>query len=270
MIIQQKIPIISCERVSPIFSRLRFFSPRIARESNPGNFVHIRINDNNYPLLRRAFSIHKTGREKGTFDVLFKVVGSGTKLLSFKKPGQELDVLGPLGNAFSLPKKVSQDIILVVGGMGIAPLFFLASELCRNNKTDSIKINLLYGVKNKDEFLCLKELKDLGIEVIFATEDGTQGFEGTATQLFLKQTKKYQNFKKVKVFSCGPPAMLKVMSEYAREYNLNCEISLENHMPCGVGACMGCVVKHGKKNKFEYKRVCKEGPIFNAREVWLD
>ena len=270
MIVQQKIPIISNEKLNPIFSRLRFFSPRIARESNPGNFVHIRINDNSYPLLRRAFSIHKTGREKGIFDVLFRVVGPGTRLLSTKKPGQELDVLGPLGNAFSIPKRASQDLILVAGGMGIAPLFFLASELCRDIKSDSLKINLLYGVKNKDEFLCLKELKDLGLEVIFATEDGTQGFEGTVTQLFQKQIPKYQNFKKVKVFSCGPPAMLKAMSEYARKYNLNCELSLENHMPCGVGACMGCVVKHGKKNKYEYKRVCKEGPVFNAREVWLD
>ena len=270
MIVQQKIPIISCDRVSPVFCRLRFFSPRIARESYPGNFVHIKINDNSSPLLRRAFSIHKTGREKGTFDVLFKVVGPGTRLLSQKRPGQELDVLGPLGNTFSLPKRQNQDTILVAGGMGIAPLFFLASDLCRNNKSDSSNISLLYGVKNKDEFLCIKELKELGIEVIFATEDGTQGFEGLVTQLFLKQIKKYKNQKKIRVFSCGPPVMLKVMSEYARKYNLNCEVSLENHMPCGVGACMGCVVKYGKKNKLEYKRVCKEGPVFNAREVWLD
>ncbi|MGB2697729.1 MAG: dihydroorotate dehydrogenase electron transfer subunit [Candidatus Zixiibacteriota bacterium] len=270
MIVQQKIPIISCDRVSPLFCRLRFFSHRIARESYPGNFVHIRIHDNSSPLLRRAFSIHKTGREKGTFDILFKVVGQGTKLLSLKKPGQELDVLGPLGNTFTLPKRSNLDVILVAGGMGIAPLFFLASELYRNNKSDSLKISLLYGVKNKDEFLYIKELKDLGIEVLFATEDGTQGFEGLVTNLFLNQIKKSKNQKKTKIFSCGPPAMLKVMSEYAKEYNLNCEASLENHMPCGVGACMGCVVKHGKKNKLEYKRVCKEGPVFNAREVWLD
>lgn len=270
MILQQKIPIISCERINPLFFRLRFFYPRIARESNPGNFVHIRINENNFPLLRRAFSIHKLVREKGTFDILFKVVGPGTRLLSQKKPGQELDILGPLGNSFSFPKKSSSEILLVAGGMGVAPLLFLASEFSREKKFDSSKITFLYGVKNKDELLCLRELKNLGLEVLFATEDGTQGFKGMVTQLFLNRMKRSSKPKKVKVFACGPPAMLKSMSQLSRDYDFDCEVSLENHMPCGLGACMGCVVKCGKKNKFEYKRVCQEGPIFNAQEVWLD
>jgi len=270
MILQQKIPIISCERINPIFFRLRFFSPRIARESNPGNFIHVRINENGFPLLRRPFSIHKLAREKGTFDILFKVVGPGTKLLSQRRPGQELDVLGPLGNAFSIPKRLNQDIIVVAGGMGIAPLFFLASELCSDKKKDSSKISLLYGVRDKDEFLCLSDLKTLGTELLFATEDGCQGFKGMVTQLFLKQIQKRSKPKKIRVFACGPPEMLKRMSEYSRKYTFDCEVSLENHMPCGLGACMGCVVKYGKKDKFTYKRVCKDGPVFDAREVWLD
>jgi dihydroorotate dehydrogenase electron transfer subunit len=270
LILQQKIPIISCEKLSPLFFRLRFFSPRIARESNPGNFVHIRINQNPFPFLRRAFSIHKLVREKGTFDILFKVVGPGTKLLSQKRPGQELDVLGPLGNNFSLPGKSNREVILVAGGMGVAPLFLLASELCRNRSSDSLKATFLYGVKNKDDFLLQKELKNLGIEILFASEDGSQGFEGMVTQLFLKQIKKFSKPKKAKVFACGPSAMLRSMSEYARKFKLDCEVSLENHMPCGLGACMGCVVKYGKKIRFEYKRVCKDGPVFKAQEVWLD
>jgi len=125
-------------------------------------------------------------------------------------------------------------------------------------------------VKNKDEFLCLKELKNLGLEILLATEDGTQGFEGMVTQLFLKQIKRCSRTKRVKVVACGPSAVLKYMSQYARKYGFDCEVSLENHMPCGLGACMGCVVRYGKKDKSEYKRVCKEGPVFNAREVWLD
>jgi dihydroorotate dehydrogenase electron transfer subunit len=270
MILQQKIPIISCERINPAFFRLRFFSPRIARESNPGNFVHIRTNENGFPLLRRAFSIHTLVREKGTFDILFKVLGPGTRLLSQKRPGQELDVLGPLGNAFSLPKKSKDEIILVAGGMGVAPLFFLAFELCGNRKSNSSKVTFLYGVKNKDELLCPKELKNLNLELLFATEDGSLGFEGMVTQLFLKKIKKYSKPGKMKVFACGPPPMLKTMSEYSRKHGFDCEVSLENHMPCGLGACMGCVVRFGRKEKFTYKRVCIDGPVFDAREVWLD
>jgi dihydroorotate dehydrogenase electron transfer subunit len=270
VILQQKIPIISCEKLNPLFFRLRFFSPRIARESNPGNFVHLRINDNGFPLLRRAFSIHKLVREKGTFDILFRVLGAGTKLLSQRKPGQELDILGPLGNSFTFPKKSTGEVILAAGGMGLAPLFFLASEFCRNGKLDPSKVTFLYGVKNKDEFLYLKELKNLGLDLSLTTEDGTQGFEGMVTQLLLKQIKRHSNPKRVKVFACGPSGMLKCISGYCRKYGFDCEVSLENHMPCGLGACMGCVVKFGKKDQFEYKRVCKEGPVFSAQEVWLD
>jgi len=270
MMLQQKIPIISCERINPVFFRLRFFSPRIARESNPGNFVHIRINENGFPLLRRAFSIHCLVREKGTFDVLFKVLGPGTKLLAQKRPGQELDVLGPLGNSFSTPKRPKDEIILVAGGMGIAPLFFLASDLCKDGKLDPCKISLLYGVKNKDEFLCLKDLKNLRLELVLATEDNTLGFGGMVTELLVKKLNKCSDRRKVKVFACGPPAMLKKMSEYSRKCGFECQVSLENHMPCGLGACMGCVVKCGKKDKFNYKRVCVDGPVFDAREVWLD
>ena len=270
MILQQKIPIISCERLNPLFCRLRFFSPRIARESNPGNFVHIRTNENSFPLLRRAFSIHRVARDKGTFDILFKVLGPGTKLLSQKRPGQELDVLGPLGNTFSLPKKSSHEVILVAGGMGVAPLFFLASELCREGKSDPCKITFLYGAKNQDELSCLKELKMLNLEVLLATEDGSHGFEGTVTRLFVRKTKKSTEFKKVKVFACGPSPMLKRMSEYSRKHGFDCQVSLENHMPCGLGACMGCVVKFGAKERLVYQRVCADGPVFDAREVWLD
>jgi dihydroorotate dehydrogenase electron transfer subunit len=265
MIFQSASSIVSKEKLSPKIFRLTLTSPLISRRAKPGNFVHIRVSSNSYPLLRRAFSIHKVDRQKKSIEVLFKVVGKGTEILSGKSPGDMLDLLGPIGNNFSLPPK-RETVMLVAGGMGIAPLWFLFTNLIK--KFDQKKLMFFSGAKNKNELLYYKKLKQLKDNLIMTTDDGSWGTKGLVTDVFLKVIEeRKKDLNKLMVYSCGPPEMLKRMSEISKKYNLSCQISLEGNMACGVGACWGCVVK---SKDGTYKRVCKDGPVFDAKEVILE
>jgi dihydroorotate dehydrogenase electron transfer subunit len=150
--------------------------------------------------------------------------------------------------------------------MGIAPLFYLINSLL-TKKFNPEKITLFFGVKRKNEYLLINEIVSTGIRLHLATEDGSSGFKGMITELFIQELKsKRLKTRRTKFYACGPNPMLKRISKISREFNLDCQVSLENHMPCGIGACMGCVVRTSEG----YKRVCKDGPVFDAREVILD
>lgn len=257
--------IIRKEKVAQDIFKLTLFSPLIAKEGKPGNFVHIRVSQTEFPLLRRAFSLHKTNPHKGEFELLFKVVGPGTKILSEKKAGEQLDLIGPLGNRFSFPLG-NQKVMLVAGGMGLAPLWFLLKKILEKKNFKKDNIIFFQGAKNKKEILYSKELKFLGIKHLISTEDGSLGYKGLITDLLVKEVRIKD---KVKIYACGPSGMMKFISDISRKANLDCQLSLEAHMPCGVGACAGCVVKAKKNKDFEYNRICSDGPIFDAREVYL-
>jgi dihydroorotate dehydrogenase electron transfer subunit len=256
------IPILSQEFLGEKFFKLALSSSAIAKAANPGNFVHARVSEDDYPLLRRAFSIHHVDRSKNRFEILFKVIGKGTEMLSKKRPGENLDVMGPIGNSFSLPRQNSE-IVLVAGGMGIAPLWFLLSRLPKKLKTD--KIVFFLGARSKRELVYIDRLKQAGVELIIATDDGSAGRKGLVTEIFLKEIEKRKTDPgKLAVYSCGPQMMLARMAQIAGKLDFSCQVSLENHMACGVGVCWGCVVKH-KDGK--YKRICADGPVFNGREL---
>lgn len=257
--------LLAIENLGEKLFRLKIHSPGIAKKALPGNFCHLRVNKSYSPLLRRAFSFHQVEKERNSFELLFKVVGPGTQILSEKKPGEKIDLLGPLGNSFSLPAK-EENAVLLAGGMGIAPLFYLINSLL-TKRFNPEKITLFFGVKRKNEYLLINEIISTGIRLHLATEDGSSGYKGTITDLFFQELKGRRLKPRVtKFYACGPNPMLKRISEISREFNLDCQICLENHMPCGIGACMGCVVKTTEG----YKRVCKDGPVFDAREVILD
>lgn len=265
MIFQSTSSIVLKEKLSQEMFRLTLLSPSISRRAKPGNFVHLKVTPNHYPLLRRAFSVHSVDRQKKSFDVLFKVVGKGTEILSEKSQGDVVDLLGPIGNNFSLPQK-GENAMLVAGGMGVAPLWFLFSNLIK--KVDKEKIIFFLGAKTKKEVLYYEKLKKSGVNLIVTTDDGSFGNKGLITSAFLKEIRKRKNgTRDLMVYSCGPCEMLKRMSEISKEYDLSCQISWEGHMACGVGACWGCAVK--LKNG-GYKRVCVDGPVFDAREVVLE
>ncbi len=219
-----------------------------------GDFLDIRVNDTYGPLLRRPFSVHTV--KDGNVGLLYEVVGQATQILSRRKPGEELDVIGPLGNGFTFKSKHKTFNILVAGGMGVAPLTFLAEKLIKS------KVVVLMGAKTKSQIICEKKFKDLGCEVKIATDDGSKGFKGYVSELLSKELST-ANCQLPTIYACGPKPMLKEVSRVSKKYTLPAQLSLEEHMACGIGACLGCVVN----TKDGFKRVCKEGPVFSADKI---
>jgi len=230
-------------------------APKIAQRVYPGQFLSIRLSDKLEPLLRRPFSVHRVNGP--AIEIFYQVVGFGSRILSGKKAGEFVDIIGPLGNGFNLPPVNNGfEPILVAGGMGVAPLLFAAEKL------KACRALVFIGAKTKNQLLCQKEFSDLGCRVKIATDDGSQGFKGKVTDLVRHFLSKAVCHLPV-IYACGPRPMLKAVSSLARELEVPAEISLEEHMACGIGACLGCVVN----TREGFKRVCKEGPVFNADEV---
>ena len=283
--IETKSEILHQERVAPQIFLLRLRSPQIAREARPGQFVHLRIREGTDPLLRRPFSIHRADRERGEVQVLYQVVGRGTKMLSRKPVGEMLDCLGPLGHGYEVPDERGEAVI-VAGGIGIAPLIFLVEDHFRGGE-----VTALIGARSSEGILYDDLLRSWGARVHLATDDGSLGHRGPVTDLLRQQTTKYTKYTKrtvhlsarfegrggketsrflpFVVYACGPDAMLRKVAKLCHPYEIPCQVSLENRMGCGLGACLGCVVKARSSAPpgHEYKRVCKEGPVFEAGEV---
>lgn len=235
--------------------RLRMEASAIARVVRPGQFLMLRVGQTLDPLLRRPFSIHAV-HDSRTVDILYRVVGKGTNILTTLRSGEGLDIVGPLGCGFSWREESPS--LLVAGGMGIAPLFFLAQIITQNGA--GAKTSVFIGIRNKTELLCVKELKTMGLQVEAATEDGSAGKRGLVTDLL---TRKIITSRPV-LYTCGPYPMLRAVAHLAREYGLSCQVSLESFMACGLGACLGCVAE---MRSGDLVRVCKEGPVFDAYEV---
>ena len=258
-IFQEKIKIAANNRISGRYFQLALKAPQLARLVLPGEFLEVRVSDSYEPLLRRPFSIHKVSGAQ--IAILYEVLGLATEILAKKKAGDYLDVLGPLGNGFDCrkPKTAHRKPVLVAGGMGVAPLLFLAEKLSKFSTT------VLIGARSKEQILCEKEFKKLGCSVKIATDDGSRGFKGKVTDLLRKVLLKNSQTPELKnsIYACGPRPMLKEISKISKKYKIPAQVSLEEHMSCGIGACLGCVVK----TKEGFKRVCKEGPVFNANEI---
>jgi len=261
-VFQAKAKIVYSKRIKDNYFKSILSSPRIALGALPGQFVNIKVNSCQEPLLRRPFSIHRVSGSN--IEILYEVLGKGTQILAQKKPGEYLDIIGPLGNGFdALCAKRSTLSILVAGGMGVAPLVFLAERMI------SHKFSVLIGAKTKNQILCEKEFKKLGCDVKIATDDGSMGFQGKVTDLLKEALLKNSRTQELKnsIYACGPRPMLKEIANISQKYNIPAQISLEEHMACGIGACLGCVVN----TKNGYQRVCKEGPVFAADKiVWED
>ncbi|MFZ5801315.1 MAG: dihydroorotate dehydrogenase electron transfer subunit [Candidatus Omnitrophota bacterium] len=273
--IQQKVKIISNQRVGRDYFKLKFLSRKIGAQAKPGQFVMLRISDGITPFLRRPFGVHSVC--DGKVEILYEVVGKGTQALSEKKTAERLDVIGPLGNGFDQrPKTKDPRLILVAGGMGVAPLTFLAEKLMECQMSNvKCQILALLGARTRNQVLCERDFKRLGCEVKIATDDGSRGFKGYVSELLKNilaaRFKLHATGKRgtcclqpaAQIYACGPRPMLKAIQKICGEKNIPCQASLEEHLACGVGACMGCAVK--TVNGF--KRVCKDGPVFDIEEV---
>ncbi len=257
--IQENCRIVDHSQLAPRYFKIVFSSDHIAKTARPGQFVNIRVSNELTPLLRRPLSIHQSDPEKGTFTLLYETIGYGTELLSKKLVGSELNILGPLGNGFEVVNDIA---LLVAGGMGIAPLGFLAREAIKSKKD----VYCFIGAKNEGLVLCEEGLKSLGAKVTVATEDGSRGEKGLVThslEKFLKDFRLTIDGKRLTIYACGPRPMLKAVAAIAAQNNFECRVSMEAYLACGIGACKGCAVDTIEG----YRMVCKDGPVFDAKGI---
>ncbi len=223
-------------------------------EPLPGQFYMIEVNRGTDPLLKRAFSLFR--RTTDGFQVMYRIKGRGTALLSKMKRGDLLDVLGPLGSPYPVPSG-DQMPLVIAGGIGIASVFPFLLALRG-------KAVLFYGARSGDEIFMLDEIKKMCSKVFISTDDGSLGTKGTIIDVldnYLNSSLAEGN--RYVVYACGPHPMLKAVSAVSASNGITAYISMEEHMACGLGACLGCVVK----TTGGYKRVCKEGPVFSAEEI---
>ncbi len=219
--------------------------------SLPGQFVMLKPNRSLDPFLRRPLAILKNdGR---TLSLLYKVVGKGTTELSRKKKGEIISILGPLGNGFTMPSE-DETVVYIAGGTGLPPILSLAEVHCRGY--------LIIGARSEIDIPLMEQIESLpGIEAIIATEDGSRGRKGLATDALNEIMDRIQP--PCIIYACGPSAMLKRVAEYAKFKKARCEVSLEERMACGFGVCSACAVRTTEGNR----RVCTDGPVFDASTI---
>lgn len=246
--------VIENRRIHELYTLL-ILSPKdgsLLPEMNPGQFVQISIDASKSTFLRRPISINNVDRENNQLWLLVRNAGEGTRTLMELKESDCLNVLLPLGNSFSWPNNFTDNILLVGGGVGIAPMLYWGAVLNKNG----YKPQFLIGARSANDVLQLSEFEKLG-KVYVSTENGTMGEKGlVTTNTILKEQLD-------KIYCCGPAPMMKAIAKVAKEKGCNCEVSLENMMACGLGACLCCVENTVKGNVC----VCTEGPVFNINEL---
>jgi len=264
-----KTVVLSNHEVSPGYYRMKILTPGFRQFSTPGQFVMLRIQQGHYPLLRRPFGIFQTGflpplcegeESREYTEILYKVVGGGTSILKDLHQGDRVDLLGPLGKGFDIDNS-SGEKILVGGGIGLVPLFMLAEKLAGKGK-----VRLLMGGRTRDDILAVTEFERLGVETYVSTDDGSLGEQGFVTNVLERKLRK---FPESSVYACGPMPMIRAVHSICDRQGVPLQVSLEALMACGVGACLGCVVKgagHTDENP-RYLCTCKEGPVFSSAQL---
>ncbi len=234
--------------------------PALAREIKLGQFFNLRIDQRADLTLRRPFSVARVRPDQSEFDIVYQVVGKGTRAMSDLQPGREVDLMGPLGQGFHLPE-VPGCCLLVGGGCGVAPLWGLAESLAKEKS----RVIAFLGFNSSDKVFGEEDFKKLGAEVTVTTDDGTYGLKGFVSD----HLQKILGDRIDRVYVCGPPLMLKAVLPMVRRAHLKGEVSLEERMGCGYGVCLSCVVDVMKGDSVEKQRVCKEGPVFDIDKIVL-
>lgn len=219
----------------------------------PGQFFNIKVNNSSFPLLRRPFSVSDIKGNSIFF--MYKVVGEGTSIISQKKVGEKINLLGPLGNSFIQDDSFNH-AILIGGGIGIAPFPYLKRQI---EKYKSYSV--LFGLRTKEE------AHSFGLDNIeYSSDDGSIGYKGNVVELLDFHLSRIKE-KNVKIFGCGPNPMLRALQKYAIDKHLNCEVSMESAMACGFGICQGCPIENSESDA--YKLICKDGPVFNISDITI-
>jgi len=257
--VQRKYEVTGVQTLSEGIVRLNILASGLAEKCRPGQFAHIYCGGGIYSITRRPLSIASVSGDEISF--LFQVKGEGTRWLSARKPGDMIDIIAPIGRGFSLPE--SGEAVLVAGGIGIAPLVFLGQAALKKG----LPVTLLYGARDRHGIYGIDGIKSEGAVIKIATEDGSIGEKGLVTMLLEKHI---LSAKPAGIFACGPKPMLEAVAKIGKQNGIPVQVSLEERMACGVGACRGCAVlvknEHGKG----YRNVCSDGPVFGGEEVFFD
>jgi dihydroorotate dehydrogenase electron transfer subunit len=262
--IQETVQVLFNQTLSSDCFRLGITCAPDYRRARPGQFVMLGLGRRHAPLLRRPFSIHRQVIENGLLtriEVLYKRVGAGTRILAACRPGERLDLLGPLGRGFRIPDGCRR-VFLAAGGIGVAPLVFLADTLVTAglNPTES---RVFLGGRSAGDILCADIFRESGFPVVTTTDDGTLGDPCLVTQP-LEAAVRHQA--PDVVFACGPMPMLACVAGLARALRIPCQVSIETVMACGMGACLGCAVA-ADRDGMTYRHACRDGPVFDAAEL---
>ena len=252
----ERVRVLANDRLAEGVGLIVLHAPYVAEHVRPGQFVHLRIAEGTDFLLRRPFSVHRRGG--GHVELLYQVLGAGTRELSLKKPGDPMDVVGPLGHGWTLPED-ARHALLVAGGLGSAPLGMLAEDLAARG----VAVVVAQGAPTAERLVGRGVFEAVARRIAYSTDDGSQGHHGFVTALS-EEFLAAEQFDAVYV--CGPEAMQRIVAAQAEARGVYCEVSLERLMACGVGACLSCVVStvHG------LQRACVNGPVFEAADVLWD
>jgi dihydroorotate dehydrogenase electron transfer subunit len=251
--IQDVYNVVEVVKVNQAYYRLVLDAPALAKAVQPGQFIHIKVSDGFEPLFRRPFSVYRA--KSGKVEVFFEPIGRGSRMLMFKKKGDRLDVLGPLGKPFTLPGKDVNQIVFIGGGIGVAP-FMLFSDGLMKHKAEKL---LLYGGRTRAHTFPMTEFKKNNVKTFIATDDGSVGVKGRVSELFSKIDTAPTTF----IYACGPKPMMAAVAAFAKDKGLNGEASMEEVMACGLGACLGCSIPTING----YRTVCHDGPVFGLNEL---
>lgn len=258
--------ILSIENIAAVIYKITIKSEYISKNALPGQFVNVKCSEGINALLRRPISICSIDRCKGTFDIVFQIKGIGTEYLAQKKIGSEVDLIGPLGKPFDAPDKYKK-IAVVGGGIGVFPLLFLLEEknvLSSLREGNNVLSSAFLGFRNRDFVVLNDNFKDASENLYISTDDGTFGYKGLIIDLLEKDLS--QNNYDI-IYTCGPMPMIKKVVEIADAKKIKCQVSLEQRMGCGIGACLVCACKTRLGDDWEYSHVCKDGPVFWSDEV---
>ena len=269
--LQEQAGVLSNVEVASRTFLLRLECPRITAGAHPGQFVMVRVREGADPLLRRPFSFHRVYPERGEIEILFRVTGRGTLILSQLGTGERVSIVGPLGNGFQLPIDRTLPLALVAGGIGIAPLFELVAQIASERTEKHMKqVHLFYGERTCSAMVLPEFFTEHGVTVHAATDDGSLGYHGLVTAAF-EEFYSDRDTNPAEVYSCGPLAMQHAVARWALANDVLAQLSLESLMACGMGACLGCALPGAAPAEDpaveRYVHVCEDGPIFTAGSI---
>lgn len=266
MVHETRVEVRANDQLAPEIFLLTLAAPEIAADAEPGQFVMLEAGPGPEPLLRRPMSFCQAGpagqprTEPGSFQVLYQVVGLGTRMMARLAPGDVVSCLGPLGKGFRLPPDPTRHVVLVAGGIGIAPFPFVTERL----QAAGIRWTLLYGARSAPQLVGVDWFRGLGGEPELVTEDGSAGGRGLVTDPLRRRIDSDRD--RMVVYACGPDPMLRAVAKLCRDHGVVCQLSLEALMPCGFGVCLGCCVPAAAPQA-GYLRVCTDGPVFAPEEI---